>query len=132
MERPKRSPKDLQNSIATKITLDLDDEEIAYTQTPVGKSQLDKKQRDDVKKVNPRIQCDTCGKSYTKNNGTAHKRTKHHQTYEILNRKMTKLLLGGTPAESVAKADKNYEKAWESKKPKKAVVIPEEPSSDDS
>lgn len=67
---------------------------LKYVQKPIGKAiykgRVPKEQYADPK---DKINCDICGKTYTRSNKNAHIKTNHHQIYSKMNKKMAKLLL---------------------------------------
>jgi hypothetical protein len=40
-----------------------------------------------------KIECDVCGKIYTRSNSGAHKKTREHKIYENMNKKLRKIML---------------------------------------
>ena len=78
-------------------------QEFDYSQKPIGKA-IYKHSIDDTKKigrpkkddkVNPkdRLECDICGKTYTRSSSTHHKRTQYHQAHLKINKKLRELLI---------------------------------------
>ena len=45
-----------------------------------------------LKRTQPDIVCDVCGKTYTKHNVSHHRQTKHHQLMASLNKRLMKVL----------------------------------------
>jgi hypothetical protein len=71
--------------------------ELKYVQTPIGKAHYDasdkKDDKQDDKKYTDRIECKICDRSYTRSNASKHRKTKHHQFCEKLNKKWRDMLI---------------------------------------
>lgn len=79
-----------------RITL-LDNDEIKKIQTPIGKAiyinSIGRPRKEEKALPNDRLICDVCGGKFIRSHRSAHKKTKVHQAYENMNKKLSKLLL---------------------------------------
>jgi hypothetical protein len=76
-----------------------DDDELRYVQKPIGKAIYKnaigrpKKKEEDKAHPNDRLICDVCGNKFIRAHRSKHKKTKVHQAYEKMNKKIQKLLI---------------------------------------
>lgn len=70
-------------------------EELNYLITsPMGKAYYEHpKETPSEKHWSDMIECKDCGKKYMRSRGTQHRRTKYHQVYEKMNKKLRDLLI---------------------------------------
>jgi hypothetical protein len=86
-----------------KSILLLDNKDIKRIQAPIGKAiykdSLERpigrprKNSEEKAKPNDRIICDICGGKFYRRHKSSHNKTKVHQAYESMNRKLSKVLL---------------------------------------
>lgn len=71
--------------------------EMKMLQKPIGKATYNSAKGRPRKQIkvnwNDKIKCSVCGELYTRSNSSRHKKTKIHQVYETLNKKLVKILL---------------------------------------
>lgn len=91
------------DNIESKLPIQLTVEEMKYAQTPLGGAILEASERKRVSRLekllvpntNPKrayVQCEICGKVYTKNNGSTHRKSQFHRSHEDLNKKLVAIL----------------------------------------
>jgi hypothetical protein len=77
-----------------KEMINYSDEALKYVQKPIGKAIYEgKKKKQNNCELNEYIECQICGKKYTRWNSGHHKKTQYHLMYEKVNKKMIKLVL---------------------------------------
>ena len=80
-----------------KIITDYEVEDYEYLRKPIGKSLYKNAVIEEdikVKKLpSDRVDCEICGGNFRRSNRSAHKKTKKHQLYAKLNKKLTKMLV---------------------------------------
>ena len=72
------------------------DETIQRCKTPIGKSLLSgrpKKTDDEKTKYSDRVECNICGKIFTRSNRSAHNKTQYHIMYGKAHDKLKAILL---------------------------------------
>ncbi len=79
-----------------KPIINMSSEEFDHIQKPIGKATykhaLKKSQKTQYKPTD-RIECNLCGKTYTRNNQAQHRNTQIHKTYETINKQLLNLML---------------------------------------
>jgi uncharacterized protein with PIN domain len=87
--------KQLQDEIKSdKEMINYSDDALKYVQKPIGKAIHEGKIKSNKNiKASDYVECQTCGKKYTKWNSGHHKKTQYHLMYEKVNKKMIKLVL---------------------------------------
>lgn len=92
-----KNREDLINKILEdKNVVNYTEEEIKYCTTPIGNAIYNHRGRKrKEKKCLPtdRVKCEMCGKEYTRSGKYNHDKTKVHQTYVKLNKKIASVLL---------------------------------------
>lgn len=92
-ERINRAKKQIQDE---QYLLNYDDDTLRYVQKPIGRALhrgRPKMAEEDKGTSSDRIKCDLCGKEYVRSNRSHHKKTKQHQLYDKINKKLAKLVL---------------------------------------
>ena len=86
----------IENELKTKSLALCSEETLNLIQKPVGAAiyksvtQIPKKEKG---KYNDKIECEICGKIYTRSNFSSHKKTSYHKIYNELNKKLAKILI---------------------------------------
>lgn len=77
--------------------INLDEEAIKYSQTPIGQSILKynygRPRKVEKAMPNDKVKCELCGIVFSRSNRSKHKKTKMHKVYENLNLKLMKALI---------------------------------------
>lgn len=89
-----------QNRLKSGVSIPLlDSEDLIYLQKPIGRALYKntlgrpRKREEDKAKPGDIIICDVCGNKFIRSHRSSHKKTKVHQAYENMNRKLIKMLL---------------------------------------
>lgn len=85
--------KNLKKSMEMKQPIQMDDEELLYATTPIGKIHMTTQKLPEEKKKYKYVECEICGKTYCTNNTGKHKKTQYHIIHSNLNKKLKKILL---------------------------------------
>lgn len=106
MEIPSRTLRELRDSLREgREVCQYDAEEMKYITKPIGRAVYENayenkdndigKEKKEKKKNNrfERIECELCGRIISKNNKAAHRKTRFHQAYEKMNKKLREFLL---------------------------------------
>ncbi len=104
MEIPSRTLRELRDSLREGMELcQYGAEEMKYITKPIGRAVYENayenkdivKPKKEKKKNNrfERIECELCGRVISKNNKAAHRKTRYHQAFEKMNKKLREFLL---------------------------------------
>lgn len=84
----------LRKNMEQKEIINMNEEEIKYSMTPIGKAHINVPKKDEEDKIKQGYKkCTLCGKLYNSKNSGKHKKTKYHQIHADLNSKLKKILL---------------------------------------
>ncbi len=89
----------IQNSLEKQKGLGLyTKKELEYVQTPIGSAlyktkKIGRPKTEKPAKWNDRVKCDVCGDEFTRSGRTNHNKTRHHQDFLKMNKKIRTLLL---------------------------------------